>query len=278
MDWHQFFQAPNAGDQDFSDLTVLPHSSILLSPFAIKDAISLGGIQVSKSEPVPLAGGLSIAYLSSVTATTFPLPGWLDAEPFCHPLAQALAISLTFITGHKCGYAINIPNHISLDQLTEAQKQLAGLELPLITSGNRCNHIAPSDPDYNQYIISLCQLTEFLRSPQLEPKNREQILRSMELVARAISLQQDDHGLALSLTVAAIEAAATVRYDGLTPEDFFIQQEKEEVERLSGFVHSLLNDHLAIYKQHKSAIKRIVNRTIEFPDYPARSALRRPGP
>jgi hypothetical protein len=264
MDWHLFFQSLSDNDHGSQDEPLLPHSSILLTPFTIKDDIHVGGVHISRSESVLLAGASSIAYLSSVATTSFSLPGWLDTQPFCHPLAQALAISLTFITGHKCGYAINIPNHISLDQLTEAQKQLAGLELPLITSGNRCNHIAPSDPDYNQYISALCQLTEFLRSPQLEPKYREQILRSMELVARAISLQQDDHGLALSLTVAAIEAAATVRYDGLTPEDFFIQQEKEEVERFSGFVHSLRNDHPAIYKQHKSAIKRIVSRTIEF--------------
>jgi hypothetical protein len=86
----------------------------------------------------------------------------------------------------------------------------------------------------------------------------------MELLSRAISLQQVDHGLALSLTVAAIEAAATVRYDGLTPEDFFIQQEKEEVDRFSEFVHSLRNDHPTIYKQHRSAIRKIVRRTIKF--------------
>jgi len=264
MDWHLFFQAPNVDNQGFSDLAGLPHSSILLAPFAIKDAISLGGIQVSKSEAVPLAGGLSIAYLSSVTATTFPLPGWLDAEPFCHHLAEALAISLTFITGFKFGYASNIPNHLLLGNMTDEGKRLAGLQLPLITSGNRCNLVSPTDHDYNKYISTLCYLTEFLRSPRLESKTREQILRSMELVARAISLQQDDHGLALSLIVAAIEAAATVRYDGLASDDFFIQQEKEEVERFSGFVHSLRNDHPAIYRQHRSAMRKIVRRTIEF--------------
>ena len=264
MDWHLFFQSLSDNDQDPEDAPLLPHSSILLTPFAIKDDIHVGGLQISRSESVPLARGLSIAYLSSVTTTSLSLPGRLDSERFCHPLAQALATSLTFITGHKFGFAINIPSHISLDQLTEAQKRLAGIELPLITSGNRCNHIVPSDTDYNQYISYLCQLTELLRSPQLASIKRKSILQSMELLSRAISLQQDEHGLALSLTVAAIEAAATVRYNGLASEDFFIQQEKEEVDRFSEFVHSLRNDHPTIYKQHRSAIRKIVRRTIEF--------------
>ena len=264
MDWHLFFQPLSDNDQGPEDAPLLPHSSILLTPFAIRDDIHVGGIQISRSQSVPLAGALSVAYLSSVTTKSFPLPGWLDSERHCHPLAQALAISLTFITGYKCGFVINIPSNMPLDYLTEAQKRLAGLELPLITSGNRCNHIVPSGPDYDQYISTLFQLTDFLRSPQLEPKSREQILRSMELVARAISLQHDDHGLALSLTVAAIEAAATVRYDGLASEDFFIQQENEDVDRFSEFVHSLRNDHPTIYRQHRSAIRKIVRRTIEF--------------
>lgn len=264
MDWHLFFQSLSDNDQDPEDAPLHPHSSILLTPFAIKDDIHVGGVQISRSESVPLARGLSIAYLSSVTTTSLSLPGWLDSERFCHPLAQALAISLTFITGYKFGFARNIPSHISLDQLTEAQQRLAGIELPLITSGNRCNHIVPSETDYHQYISTLCQLAELLRSPQLASIKRKSILQSMELLSGAISGQQDDHGLALSLTVAAIEAAATVRYKGLASEDFFNQQEKEEVDRFREFVHSLRNDHSTIYKQHRSAIRIIVRRAIEF--------------
>lgn len=264
MDWHQFFQPPHGKDQEFLDEPLLPHSSILLTPFAIKDDISIGGLQISRSERVHLAGGLSIAYLSPVTATSFSVPGWLDTEPFCHPLAEALAISFIFITGYKFGFAINIPNHASLNQLTKDQKRLTGLELPLITSGNRCNHIVPSDSDYDQYVSTLRQLTTFLRSPQLEPGKRNQILRSMELLARAISLQQVDHGLALSLTVAAIEAAAEAHYANLKPVEFLNQQEKEEVEQFRGLVHSLRDDNSDVYKQHKSALRRIVSRTIDF--------------
>ena len=112
MDWHLFFQSLSDNDHGSQDEPLLPHSSILLTPFAIKDDIHVGGVHISRSESVLLAGASSIAYLSSVATTSFSLPGWLDTQPFCHPLAQALAISLTFITGHKCGYAINIPNHI----------------------------------------------------------------------------------------------------------------------------------------------------------------------
>jgi hypothetical protein len=264
MDWHLFFQSANGKDHAFTDEPFLPHSSILLTPFALKDDISIGGIHISKSEPVHLAGALSIAYLSSVTATSFSLPGWLDAEPFCHPLAEALAISFTFITGYRFGFAINIPNHIALNQLTEAQKRLAGLELPLMTSGNRCNHIIPSDSDYDQYMSTFRQLTTFLRSSQLESGKRDQILRSMELLARAITLKRVDHGLALSLTVAAIEAAADAHYANLKPVEFLNQQEKEEVEQFRGLVHSIRDDNLDVYRQHKSALKRIVSRTIDF--------------
>jgi hypothetical protein len=264
IDWHLFFQSLNDSNQDFRDEPVLPHSSILLLPFALKDDIDIGGIHISKSESVQLAGSLSIAYLSSVTATSFSLPGWLDTEPFCHPLAQALAISLTFVTGYRCGFAANTPNYTSLDQLTEAQKQLAGLELPLITSGNCCNHIVPSDPDYEHYVNTLRQLTLFLKSPQLEPGKREQILRSMELLARAISLQKVDHGLALSLTVAAIEAAADAHYADLKPVEFLNQQENGEVDKFKSFVHSLRVDNADIYRQHKSALRRIVSRTIDY--------------
>jgi hypothetical protein len=264
MDWHLFFQSPTGNEQDFPDELLLHHSSILLTPFAIKDDISIGGVQISKSERVLLAGGLSIAYLSSVIATSFSLPGWLDTEPFSHPLAEALAISFTFITGYKFGFAVNTTNLVSLNQLTEAQKRHAGLELPLITSGNRCNHIVPSDFDYDQYISTLRQLIAFLRSPQLQPGKRDQILRSMELLARAITLKQVDHGLTLSLTVAAIEAAADAHYANIKPVEFLNQQENEEVERFKGLVHSLRGDHPILYKQHKSALREIVSRTIGF--------------
>lgn len=158
----------------------------------------------------------------------------------------------------------NIPSHISLDQLTEAQKRLAGIELPLITSGNRCNHIVPSDRDYEQYIDTLHQLTVIMRRPWLEPRKREQILRSMELLARAISLKEVDHGLALSLTVAAIEAAADAHYLDLKPVEFLNQHENEEVDGFKEFVHSLRVDHMDIYRQHKSALRRIVSRTIDY--------------
>ena len=264
MDWHLFFQSPNGNEQGFPDELLLPHSSILLSPFAIKDDISIGGVQISKSETVYLAGGLSIAYLSSVTATTFPLPSWLDNEPFCHPLAEALAISLTFITGYRFGFAINIPSHKLLNQLTEEQKRLAGLEMPLMTPGNRSNHIVPSVSDYDQYISTLHRLTASLKSPQLESGKRDQILRSMELLARAITLKQVDHGLTLSLTVAAIEAAADAHFAEIKPVEFLNQQENEEVERFRGLVHSLRGDHPIFAKQHKSALKEIVSRTIGF--------------
>jgi len=86
----------------------------------------------------------------------------------------------------------------------------------------------------------------------------------MELLARGISLKEVDHGLALSLTVAAIEAAADAQYMNLKSVDFLNQQEKEEVEQFRGLVHSLRDDHPALYKQHRSALRRIVNRTIDF--------------
>jgi hypothetical protein len=86
----------------------------------------------------------------------------------------------------------------------------------------------------------------------------------MELLARAITLKQVDHGLTLSLTVAAIEAAADAHFAETKPVEFLNQQENEEVERFRGLVHSLRGDHPIFAKQHKSALKEIVSRTIGF--------------
>jgi hypothetical protein len=86
----------------------------------------------------------------------------------------------------------------------------------------------------------------------------------MELLARAISLQKADHGLALSLSVAAIESAADARYANLKPKEFFNQQEEEEIGKFRDFVHSLRDDNPGIYKKHKSALRRIVTRTIDY--------------
>jgi hypothetical protein len=61
MDWHLFFQPLSDNDQGPEDAPLLPHSSILLTPFAIRDDIHAGGIQISRSESVPLAGALSVA-------------------------------------------------------------------------------------------------------------------------------------------------------------------------------------------------------------------------
>jgi len=263
MDWHQFFKPPDGDGQGFFDEPLLPAFPVLLSSFEIKDDISIGGLLIAKSEGVYLAGGFSIAYLSSVTVNSSSLPEPLNVYHCYRSLAEALAISLTFVTGCKFAFARDLPL-VPLNQLSAAHKRLLGLELPLITSGNLCNQRFPSDSDYDQHIATLRRLTTSLRRPQLEPKKRDNVLRSMELLARAISLQQDDHGLALSLTVAAIEAAANARYEGLEFKDFLIQQENEEVEEFSDFVHSIRNDHPTVRVQHKRALRKIVSRTIEF--------------
>jgi hypothetical protein len=44
MDWHLFFQPLSDNDQGPEDAPLLPHSSILLTPFAIRDDIHAGGI------------------------------------------------------------------------------------------------------------------------------------------------------------------------------------------------------------------------------------------
>jgi hypothetical protein len=119
MDWHLFFNPLNISDQDLPDEPSLPHSSILLSPFAIREDLNIGGILLSKSEQIQLAGGLSIANLSHVSATSISLPSWLDTAPYCHFMAEALAISLTFITGYRFGFASKLPSHISFGQLTD---------------------------------------------------------------------------------------------------------------------------------------------------------------
>jgi hypothetical protein len=208
-DWHYFFQPPDTSNSTEIANGSRPYGDLLLSPYPIDCEMSIGGTLISPSrsfQPIPpLVGHVS---LLSPDSFHDPAPR-VDART--HYLGEAIKIGLTFVSGYEFRVSKH-SNNVSAPAYWHANSQLplaaAAAEHLLCNSGITANAKNPPAEEKQAHIQALDHVTGLLRDERLPDNVRHAFLNAMDVLHIAISCAQDNPGLAVSLSVASIEAGA----------------------------------------------------------------------
>jgi len=208
-DWHYFFQSPDKGNSTEIANCSRPYGDLLLSPYPIDCEMSIGGTLISPSrsfQPIPsLVGHVS---LLSPDSSHDSAP---KNDPRTHYLGEAIKIGLTFVSGYefrvsKHSNNVSAPAHWYCK--SEHPIAAAAAEHLLCNLGITANDKNPPAEEKLAHIQTLDYVTGLLRDGRLLDNVRHAFLNAMDVLHIAISCAHHNPGLAVSLSVASIEAGA----------------------------------------------------------------------
>ena len=212
-DWHYFYQPPTGGSSHEAPNSILPYGDLLLSPYPIDCECSIQGTLISASitlQPFPsLVGHVALLSPDSSHDAT-PI-----VAPRTHYLGEAIKTGMTFISGYEFRVSKHSDN-VSAPVHWHAQSQhplaVAAAEHLLCNSGITANSKNPPVEEKQAHTKALNHITGLLRDERLPDNVRRAFLNAMDVLHIAISCAQDNLGLAVSLSVASIEAGADCFY------------------------------------------------------------------
>ena len=242
-DWHYFFQPRDKNKSPESLNCSRPYGDLLLSPYPIECEMSIGGTLVSPSRPFqptpPLIGHVS---LLSPDSSHDSAP---RVNPRTHYLGEAIKIGLTFVSGYEfrvARHTTNIVATVHWHSPNQHALAAAASEYFLCGAGITANAKNPPTEEKQAHSRSLDYVTGLLRNESLSDNVRQAFLNAMETLHIAISCAQDNPGLAVSLSVASIEAGADCFF-GSDRSRLFNDNEREELEVAANFTQGLREKH-----------------------------------
>lgn len=261
-DWHYFFQLLDKDKPPESLNCSLPYGDLLLSPYPIDCEMLIGGTLISPSrsfQPIPpLIGHVSLLSPDSFHDSA------PRVDPRTHYLGEAIKIGLTFVSGHEFRVARHTTNVVATAHWhTPNQQALAAAasEYFLCGAGITANAMNPPTEEKQAHNSSLDYLTGLLRDESLSENVRQTFLNAMETLHIAISCAQDNPGLAVSLTVASIEAGADCFF-GSDRNRLLNDDEREDMEAAAIFTQDLREKHGGmISKEDYRFISKLAKRT-----------------
>ena len=261
-DWHYFYKPPTSDHSCEESNSILPYGDLLLSPYPIECEMSIGGTLVSPSRsfqpPPPLIGHVSLLAPDSFHDSA------PRVDPRTHYLGEAIKIGFTFVSGYEFRVARHTSNIAATAHWnTPNQHALAAAasEYFLCGAGITANAKNPPTEEKQAHSRSLDYVTELLRNKSLSDNVRQTFLNAMETLHIAISCAQDNPGLAVSLSVASIEAGADCFF-GSDRSGLLKENEREDLEAAAMFTQGLREKHGgSISKEDYKFIKKLVNTT-----------------
>ena len=208
-DWHYFYQPPTGGSSHEAPSSILPYGDLLLSPYPIDCECSIQGTLISASitlQPFPsLVGHVALLSPDSSHDAT-PI-----VDPRTHYLGEAIKTGMTFVSGYEFKVSKHLTN-VSAPAHWHAKSQhplaAAAAEHLLCNSGITTNAKNPPAEEKQAHIEALDYITGLLRDERLPDNVRHAFLNAMDVLHIAIFCAHDNPGLAISLSVASVEAGA----------------------------------------------------------------------
>lgn len=212
-DWHYFYQPPKGENSSKELNSALPYGDLLLSPYPIDCECSIQGTLISPSQSLrsipPLVGHVSLLSPDSSHDAT------PREEPRTHYLGEAIKTGLTFVSGYEFRVSKH-SNNVSAPAHWHAKSQhplaAAAAEHLFCNSGITTNAKNPPAEEKQAHIEALDYITGVLRDERLPDNVRHAFLNAMDVLHIAISCANDNPGLAVSLSVASVEAGADCFY------------------------------------------------------------------
>ena len=238
-DWHYFYHPPQEDSLAAAYQSNFSYGDFLLSPYPIDGESSVGGTQISPSRSlrsIPLlVGHVSLLSPDSSHDST------PKDDPRTHYLGEAVKIGMTFVSGYEFRVSKHVTNASTTAHWHSSNQRLlaaAAAEHLLCYSGITANFRNPPAQEKLAHAEALNYITGLLRDVRLLENVRHAFLNAMDILHIAISYVHNNPGLAVSLSVASIEAAADCFF-GKDKSRLLKADEREQIEAAARFAKGI---------------------------------------